>query len=241
MSEKSGIGRREFLVLSAAGAFTAALGPKLFADTVTAPKRLAVGYAPLGESSALVAASSIPSGDGAFIRHGARISVSGASGVSDPRQRRAVDLLVNYFYWDGATRREAPYRAWACSRASGCQGYPVKFKVPVDEMQKISFDVGVEGGKPAAAAAPGAPRRDDGELLTPSDEALPVTLSLLSDPSSLKLVRGFYVIVPLFEGDREPRWSAYTLQQREGRWALHDRDGNVASFEHFVLQIDYAA
>jgi len=238
MSKERGLmGRREFLIVSSTVAVaTAAIGPKLFAAEAVAPKRLAVGYAPSDESAALVPASSIPAGDGRFLRGGARISVSGASGVSaDPRSRRAVELLVNYSYWDGAARKQAPFRAWACSRTTGCQGNPVKFTVPVDEMQKISISVGVERGPRAAVtsrAVAGPPAI--------GDDALPVTLSMLSDPSSLKLVRGFYIIVPLFDDDAEPRWSAYTLQQREGRWALHDRDGNVASFEHFVLHIDYA-
>ncbi|HYU25784.1 MAG TPA: hypothetical protein VEO74_11310 [Thermoanaerobaculia bacterium] len=238
-TDTPGIGRREFLVLSSTCALAAAaMGPKVFAGETAAPKRLAVGYAPPDESTSLVAASSIPAGDGRFIRRGARISVSGASGFSsDPRSRRAVDLLVDYSYWDGAARKAAPFRAWACSRTTGCQGNPVKFTVPVDEVQKISFRVGVERGLDGAAARG---RRDTDGPPAITDDALPVTLSMLSDSSSLKLVRGFYVIVPLFDDDAEPRWSAYTLQQREGRWALQDREGNVAPFEHFVLRIDYA-
>jgi hypothetical protein len=230
--------RREFLVVSSTvAAATAAVGPKLFAGEAAVPKRLAVGFAPPEESAALAAASSIPAGDGGFIRRGARVTVSGASGApADPRSRRAVDLLVNYSYLDGAERREAPFHAWSCSRTTGCQGSPVRFTVPVDEVQKISFSVGVASGR----VTPATRRRASGPSPATSGDALPVTLSMLSDPSSLKLVRGFYVIVPLFEGDGEPRWSAYTLDRREGRWALHDREGNVASFEHFVLRIDYA-
>lgn len=231
--------RREFLVVSSTvAAATAAVGPKLFGGEAAVPKRLAVGFAPPEESAALAAASSIPAGDGGFIRRGARVTVSGASGApADPRSRRAVDLLVNYSYLDGAERREAPFHAWSCSRTTGCQGSPVRFTVPVDEVQKISFSVGVASGR----VTPTTRRRASGtSSATTSGDALPVTLSMLSDPSSLKLVRGFYVIVPLFEGDGEPRWSAYTLDRREGRWALHDREGNVAPFEHFVLRIDYA-
>jgi hypothetical protein len=239
MSKERGLmGRREFLVLSSTvAAATAAVGPKLFAAETVAPKRLAVGYVPSDDGASVVAASSIPAGDGRFIGTGARVTVSGASGAAtDPRHRRAVDLLVNYSYWDGATRKEAPFRAWACSGSgtTACQGSPVKFTVPVDEVQKISFSVGVE--RAGHALRPG---RDEGPAEL-GDGTLPVTLSMLSDPASIKLVRGFYVIVPLFDGDAEPRWSAYTLQQREGRWALHDRDGNVAPFEHFVLRVDYA-
>jgi len=230
--------RREFLVVSSTvAAATAAVGPKLFAGEAAAPKRLAVGFAPPEESAALAAASSIPAGDGGFIRRGARVTVSGASGApADPRSRRAVDLLVNYSYFEGAQRREAPFHAWSCSRTTGCQGSPVRFTVPVDEVQKISLSVGVADGP----STPATRRRASGASPAPAGDALPVTLSMLSDPSSLKLVRGFYVIVPLFEGDGEPRWSAYTLDRREGRWALHDREGNVAPFEHFVLRIDYA-
>ena len=231
----SKLDRREFLVVSSVvAAATAAVGPKVFAGEAAVPQRLAVGFAPPEEGAAVVAASSIPAGDGAFIGRGARVSVSGASGGADnPRARRAVDLLVNYSYLDGATRRDAPFHAWSCSRTTGCQGSPVSFRVPVDDVQKISLSVGVADEK----VAPVGRTIRSGET---ASAALPVTLSMLSDPSSLKLVRGFYVIVPLFEGDRDPRWSAFTLDRREGRWALHDSDGNVASFEHFVLRVDYA-
>jgi hypothetical protein len=237
-NERGSMDRREFLIVSSTVAVaTAAAGPKLFAAQAAAPKQLAIGFAPPGEAGGLVAASSITSGDGAFNSRGARVIVSGASGIAaDPRSRRAVDLVVNYSYFEGAQRREAPFRAWSCNRATGCQGSPVSFTVPVDETQKISFRVGVEDAAPVRqrAATESGPR-------VSSDDGLPLTLSMLSDPSSLKLVRGYYVIVPLFEGDREPRWSAWTLDRREGRWALHDADGKVAPFEHFVLEIDYAA
>ena len=234
----SKLDRREFLVVSSVvAAATAAVGPKVFAGEAAVPQRLAVGFAPPEEGAAVVAASSIPAGDGTFIGRGARVSVSGASGGTDnPRTRRAVDLLVNYSILDGATRREAPFRAWSCSRTTGCQGSPVSFGVPVDEVQKISLSVGVASEK----VAPAARMIHGGDAPAPAPAALPVTLSMLSDPSSLKLVRGFYVIVPLFEGDRDPRWSAFTLDRREGRWALHDAEGNVARFEHFVLRVDYA-
>ena len=71
------------------------------------------------------------------------------------------------------------------------------------------------------------------------DEGFPVALTLLSG-DGVKLVRGFYVIVPMSDGDSEPRWSRYHLEQAEGRWALHDDNREIAPFEHFVLRIDYA-
>jgi hypothetical protein len=239
MSTRHLIGRRQFLIASSACAIaTAAVGPKLFAaDAGESPRRLAVGFARFDESAAVHAAEDIPAGDGAFIGRGARISVSGASGASvDPRDRRAVELITHYSYFDGAVRKVAPFRAWGCSRTTGCQGNPVSFTVPVDEMQKIVFSVETERGTPRAVVS----RRDALAGVTPEAVALPVSLTLLSGEGT-KLVRGFYVIVPLFDNDAEPRWSSYELKKLDGRWALHDRNGNVAPFEHFVLRIDYAS
>lgn len=232
------IGRRQFLVASSACAMaTATLGPKLFANTGAPPRRLAVGFARFGETAAVIAAADLRAGDGAFISRGARISVSGASGASvNPIDRRAVELLAHYSYMDGNERKVAPYRAWGCSRATGCQGNSVKFTIPVDATQKIVFSVETERGLPRPAAS----RREALSGATPEAVALPVTLTLQDGPDT-KLVRGFYVIVPLFDNDREPRWSRYELKQIDSRWALADRDGNTAPFEHFVLSIDYAS
>ncbi|MEK6374813.1 MAG: hypothetical protein AABO58_19205 [Acidobacteriota bacterium] len=233
------VGRRQFLIASSAALATAAVAPNLFAGETVAPKRLAVGFARFDDAAAVVAAASIPAGDGALIGRGARVSLSGVSGApADPRARRAVELLVHYSYLDGAERRDAPFRAWACSRRTGCQGNPVSFTVPVDEMQKITLSVGVERGD----RQPGTPLTLRAAAAGPSTiegQGLPVTLSLRSE-GGLKLVRGFYIIVPLFDRDAEPRWSAYHLERLGGRWALHDAGGDPAPFEHFVLRIDYA-
>lgn len=236
------MGRRQFLVATSTCALAAAtVGPRLFADvTASSPKRLAIGFAELDENAGVVAASAVTAGDGAFIGRGARITVSGASGASaEPRVRRAVDLLAHYSYFDGAARKSVPFRAWSCSRATGCQGNQLSFNVPVDEQQKLVFSVETERGKPSGAAAT---RRATmlGESITETAVA-PLTLSLTSEAGTLKLVRGYYVIVPLFEADRDPSWSSFRIGRHEGRMALVDRDGNTAPFEHFVLRIDYAS
>ena len=235
------MGRREFLAVSSTCALvTAAVGPRLLADVAAAsPRRLAVGFAPLEEDAGVVAAVAVTAGDGAFIGRGARITVSGASGTpSEPRARRAVDLLAHYSYFDGAERKSVPFRAWSCSRATGCQGNQVGFNVPVDEQQKLVFSVETERGKPAGVAAT---RRDAmfGGGSTETNVAR-LTLSLTSEAGTLKLVRGYYVIVPLFDADREPSWSSFRIGRDQGRMALVDGDGNVAPFEHFILRIDYA-
>lgn len=241
MSSQNTMGRRRFLVVSSTGALaTAVLGPQLFGNTLigATPRRIAVGYAPLEEKSAVMAASSVGTADGAFISRGARVLVSGASGLaSEPRGRRAVELVAHYSYFDGAERKTTPFHAWAGSRSTGVQGSPAAFTFPVDEVQKISFTVSAETGAPAGAAS----RRDALTIDSTERVDLPLVLSLQREPGSFELVRGFYVVVPIFEGDSDPRWSSYSLSQREGRWTLVDGEERVAPFEHFVLRIDYAA
>jgi hypothetical protein len=239
MSNRHLVGRRQFLVLSSTCAVAAAtVGPKLFAGGLALPKRLAVGFAALTQADAVFAASVIPATDGGFIGRGARVTVSGASGAPvQPRDRRAVQILAHYSYLDGAERRNAPFQAWACSRATGCQGSPVGFTVPVDEVQRISLTLGVETGEPKKTAG----RQLQTQAVDATESTmLPLTLSLQDEEGAFKLARGFYVVVPLFEGDSDPRWSAWSLRAIEGRWTLVDADGNAASFEHFVLRVDYA-
>jgi len=237
MSNRHLMGRRQFLVLSSTCAVAAAtVGPKLFGGEAATPNRLAVGFMSLEDRAAVADAASIASGDGAFIGRGARVTVSGASGASaDPRARRAVELIAHFSYFDGAERRVAPFRAWGCNRVTGCQGSPVGFTVPVDDVQKIVFTVGVERGTPEGMAS----RRDALFMEATERTALPFVLSVQND-GAYKLARGYYVVVPMFEGDSDPRWSAWTVRTVDGRFALVDADGNVASFEHFVLRIDYA-
>jgi hypothetical protein len=229
--------RRKFLVTSATGVLvTATVGPKLFAGAIASPPRqLVVGFAQFDEAAAVADATGIASADGQFISRGARISVSGASGTfGDHAERRAVQLTARYSYLDGAERREAPFIAWGCSRETGCQGSPTSFTMPVDETQNISFAVGTERGMTQRPS-----RREAFSGGAPEENTLGVTLSLHGD--GYKLVRGFYVIVPLFDDDAAPRWSQYSLKSSDGRWKLHDSADRPVSFEHIVLRIDYAS
>lgn len=234
------MGRRDFLRVSTTCAVaTVAVGPKLLAGLgATSPRRLAVGFSSPDDFHGVIDATSIPAADGTFIGRGARVTVSGASGApAEPRARRTVDLLAHYSYFDGAERKSAPFRAWSCSRTTGCQGNRISFNVPVDELQKLAFSVESERGTPTGTIA----SRRDAVLGGAAESSLaPVILSLTSEADSLKLVRGYYVIVPLFDGDSAPSWSAFELRLHEGRMALVDRNGAVAPFEHFVLKIDYA-
>ncbi len=241
MSDRNLIGRRQFLVFSSTCALaTATLGPRLFAGEGAAPRRLVFGYASLEENASVSSASKISAADGGFISRGARVVVSGASGSRvNPLERRAVALMTHFSYFDGSERKSAPFQAWGSSRKTGSQGNSVGFNVPVDEVQRISFNLDVERGATTAAPATSSRRRAIGG--NPQQvEGFPVTLSLQNEPGSLKLARGFYVIVPLFEGDSEPRWSSFTLRALNGRVQLVDANGGPATFEHFVLKTDYA-
>lgn len=241
MSDSNHIGRRQFLVFSSTAALaTATLGPRLFAGEGAAPRRLVFGFAPLEADASVREAAAISASDGGFISRGARVVVSGTSGTSvNPRERRAVELLAHFSYMEGGERLTAPFRAWGSSRATGSQGNSVGFFVPVDEVQRISFSLGVERGATTSAPAATSRRRAIGG--NPQQvEGFPITLSLQNEPGSLKLARGYYVIVPLFENDSEPRWSNWTVRAHEGRVQLVDGNGAAARFEHFVLKTDYA-
>lgn len=236
------IGRREFLIASSTCALaTTVVAPRLFAAEAPVPaKRLAVGFARATEVAPLIPASSIPVGDGTFLRAGALVTVSGTSGLSsEPLARRAVELRTNFAYFDGAESRSAPFRAWAANRKTGGQGNSIRFTVPMDLSPRITLTVVLESGE-RAAGAPTSRRRAIGAGPT-GETALPLVLTVNDgEEGAIKLVRGYYVIVPLFEGEAEPDWSSYRLFRIDGRWALLDRSSVPASFEHLVLRVDYA-
>jgi hypothetical protein len=225
-------------VTSAGAVMAAVVGPSIFASEVAlSSRRLAVGYASFDANARVVDGIHVPAADGGFIGRGARVLVAAANVASrDPRARRTVGLTAHYAYMDGAERKSTPFTAWAASRATGGTASPAAFTIPVDEVQTLSFSVETESGAPRGKAS-----RRDALILEPTlTTELPLTLSLQNAPGSVKLAQGFYVVVPMFEGDSGPNWSAYRMGQIQGRWALVDRDGDIASFEHFVLKIDYA-
>ncbi len=234
------MGRRQFLKASSTCVVAAtAMGPKLFASEVPGgpAKRLAVGFASFDEGEALASATTIPSGDGHFIGRGARVTVSGVSGASvNPGANRVVELLVHHSYLDGAERKVAPFRAWASSRVTGCQGNTVSFSVPVHDVQTLSMTLAAEFGQVAGAPAS---RRRALRSAGSGSVALPVSLGLQQD-APMKLVRGFYVLVPVFEGEAEPRWSDFRMRRLNGRFAMVGWN-EVAPFEHIVLSVDYVS
>jgi len=229
---QNGIGRRQFLKSTTCALATAAVGPRLLAALAPEPKSIVAGFAPLSVEKAagdafefnVSNASRLPGSDGAFIRTGARIRVAGVSGV-DAKNRLSREFVTHFSVSDGAERVVLPFTAWRCVRVADCNS-PVSFTVPVDEEQAIRFSV---LGSDSSAGA---------------ERAMPVELTLLSGGSSAKLNRGYYVIVPLYEGQAMPDWSAYSLRRANGRWALYELslggESRPVAFEHFVVRVDYA-
>ena len=232
------IGRRNFLKVSSAAIATVTLAPRLLAGD-EAPRRLVVGYASLGKAQHFRPASTLGSGDGAFISRGARISLSGLAGAeATAKAGRAVELVVNYTYSDGAERKQAPFVAWGSNTQTGSHGSPISFTVPVDEEQRISIDIRTQRNVSTAGALTSR-RRAVGGPGEPMNESHPIFLTLLSEEGT-KLQRGNYAIVPLFGGDPEPLWYAYEVAMVDGRRSLVDDAGEPASFPHFIVRVDYA-
>lgn len=241
-SRHQGMRRREFLATSACAVATAAVGPELFAGLTWQPRLIVAGFAPLEIESAgtdvfernVAAAEKIRTADDAFVRHGASVSMYGVSG-GDARTRRALDFLVHYTYSEAGEPHLIPFHAWAGS------GGPVRFTVPVDEQQRIRFSV--TAPMPSPKRPEPATRRVFARRETPSETvptALPVELSLRGN---VGLRRGFYVIVPVYDGQSSPDWSAYSLRKSDNRWTLHTSLLGAAQpvpFEHFVVRVDYA-
>jgi hypothetical protein len=238
-SRHQGLGRREFLTTSACALAAVAAGPELFAGLVWQPRLIVAGFAPLEIESAgterfernVIAADRIGAADPAFGRHGVSVSMNGLSG-GDPRARRAMEFLAHYTYTEAGQSRVVPFRVWAGA------GSPVRFTVPVDEQQRLTFSVTA----PMPATEPAAPATRRAFARRAQSEAVPTALPVeLSLGGGVSLRRGFYVIVPVYDGQSSPDWSSYSLRRAGARWTLHRLDGQPVSFEHFVVRIDHAA
>jgi hypothetical protein len=247
-SRHTAMGRREFLKTSTCALATAAVGPQLFAGLASQPKLMVAGFASLEIESAgtdvftanVIDARRAPA-DAAFLRHGARISSYGLSGA-DPRHQRALDFQAHYAVGSGKDRRFVPYYAWvAGGRSDGAR--PVSFNVPVDGEQKIRFSMTAKMPAPVAGAATSRRGLLASRETAVEPRAIPVELGLRGGAGSLELARGFYVIVPVYDGVRTPQWSSYSLRRTAGQWVLHEAHGAATlpvEFEHFVVRVDYA-
>jgi hypothetical protein len=244
----AGIGRREFIqVSSAVAAGAVLLGPELLAsDLGAAPTRLAVGYVGYVQETSRLGtfrvdpASSIFGTDGRFLTRDPQISVV-SSGIAspDPRTRRLVELNADFAYFEGSERRTAPFHAWTYDRTTGDAGNPISFRVPLNDQQQVRLSVGTEIS--SATASPSARRRSVGPVPAPPKHLLPFTLSLQNEPDTYRLVRGYFILVPLAAGQDEPAWSSYQFWYGNGCWSLREAgDLRPASLEHLVVRVSFA-
>lgn len=235
-SRHEGVGRREFLAISASALTAAVVGPELLAGQQTPPRSIATGFAPFDFDPAgprdvelwLTPAERIGSADRSFLHHGARISMYGVSG-GEGRSRGSLAFDAHYTVSDGGVRREVPFHAWAGG------GGPIRFVVPLDHEDRIRFSV--------TAVMPASQKHLRSRSLTPGRaQTSPAALALdLSLEGPIRLQRGFYVVVPLMEGQSTPGWWEYAVRNVNGRWGVYSVAGTPAPFEHFVVRVDYAA
>ncbi|HUP63457.1 MAG TPA: hypothetical protein VNA69_23935 [Thermoanaerobaculia bacterium] len=212
------------------------VGPELLAGQQAPPRSIATGFAPFDFDPAgpgdvelwLTPAERIGAADRAFLRHGARISMYGVSG-GEARSRGSLAFDVHYTVSEGGVRREVLFHAWAGG------GGPIRFVVPLDHEDRIRFSV--TAVMPASQTRRRSRGVNRGKTQT-SPSALALELSL---DGPIRLQRGFYVIVPLLDGQSAPGWWEYAVRKVNGRWGVYSVAGTPAPFEHFVVRVDHAA
>jgi hypothetical protein len=238
-----GIDRREFLITSSTCAAVAlAVGPTAFADaTGETPSRFAVGFVRTDDvattDDAVIgnvrAARRVASGESRFVGSGAAVTVLGIAPAEGSNVRRTSALVAHFEIADGDQRISVPFSAWGMNRQTGCSGKPVSFMVPVEESGKVSLSL-----LPAASESKEIISRRSLFSRDENEGPVPVTLSLRGGRGTTKLMQGYYVIVPLYGREREPRWSSYRLRMRNHRYALENViDSRAAGFEHAVVRI----
>ncbi|HEX7139986.1 MAG TPA: hypothetical protein VF219_19190 [Vicinamibacterales bacterium] len=261
----SGMGRREFIVLTsttalAAAAFGKDLLPQPAAASAVA-REFSLGYVEpdaslrgtgRGLTPNVMSVDSVSSGDGNFLTNGVKVSVRGYNVMpKSPTGRVQMQLIVQYL--ESGTRRVDPFVAWRYSRNAGGAS-PISFLVPVDQDQNLHLlftsDSEASIARKAAQAPSDVSRRD---ILTGASAAASleagadpgaINLTLMSGKSDPKLRRGYYIISPVGEGVGEPDWSRYELRTTDNGMKLFEANNfnaGPAQIEYMILFIDYFA
>lgn len=235
-SRHQGVGRREFLTVSASALAAAAVGPQLLAAQQTPPRAIAIGFASFLFDSAsrgdvelwLTPAEQIGTADRAFLGNGASVSLYGISG-GDADSYGSLAFDAHYTVTDGDVSREIPFHAWAGG------GGPTRFVVPLAHEGRIRFSV-----TPMTLASQKRSRGRSVNRGNAQTGPSPIMIDLSLD-GPIRLQRGFYVIVPLVVGQSVPGWWEYAVRQMNGRWGVYSVAGSPAPFEHFLIAIDHAS
>lgn len=232
-NEVRGVDRREFLLLtSTCAAATLALGPNVFASSPS-QRDVAVGFLPIDavtvatdRPARMQPADKILSSDGSFLSQGVRVRMAGAAPGTG--SRCTIAFQAQYLA-DGT--QNVPVDVYRFERKTRLMGGLAEFGMPIDVDQRLRFSLTSAPSDPALALENGT-----GQTST-------VTLSLRNEPDVFRLTRGYYVIVPLYDGTAAPNWNATTLISKGGRVVMHDVRGSEllpVNREHFVLRMDYA-
>jgi hypothetical protein len=237
------MGRREFLILTGgcAVATVAFSGETIRSLAASDTRQLTIGYAPLelaasgGRFQPNVAdAASLTSGDGHFLTRSPRITIFGMSGGGDGARNGHRIRVDAHFPAGGA---DLVYQVGEFRKVSGSS--PVSFTMPVDDAQRIRFSIAVR--QPVVETQPLSRR----SLLTPVPAEVVeqnLTLGVANDGSTLRLVRGFYILSPLVEGDGGPDWSSLELRREGGSYVLREIRGTqlaAPAFEYVLVRVDY--
>lgn len=261
---KQGIGRREFLVLTSSTALAAmAFGQDLvpsFGRTSAASRGFSVGYAEpdalerAGDrfSANLVAAESVTSADGSFLRKGARFFVRTCN-IGSAAGSGAVELQALYSVRTGAAVEKIPYGVFSYSKKKGAisASSAVKFTIPVDDDYRVRLLLNVkpENDEATAASSAAVSRRNllstaQSNALEAGAEPQAIDFTLNSDGGFTKLRRGFFVIAPLLAGQDAPRWERMQIRNDDKRTpTLFDGSGfdvHRADFDYVIFSVDYA-
>lgn len=259
----SGMGRREFIVLTSTTALAAAaFGKDLLPQPAAsaAAREFSLGYVEptasvkggRGLTPNVMSVADVSSGDGNFLSNGVKVSVRGYNVMPKSATGRVeMQLIVQYL--ESGTRRTNSFVAWRYSRKSGGAS-PISFLVPVDQDQNLHLlfnsDSDMSLARKASQKPDGFSRRDvlTGASAAASMEAGSdpgaITLTLMSGKSDPKLRRGYYIISPVGDGVSEPDWSHYELRSTDNGMKLFEAnnfDAGPAQLEYLILNIDYFA
>lgn len=259
-----GLGRRQFLLLTSSSAVaTIALGKDLvptLAKSFDTGRSYSIGFveadglkavdaadaaAPLVAN--VVSADTVGSPDGAFLSRDVRLSVS-ASHIGSSSAERSVEMLALYTFGHGTSAsQQMPYGVWSYSKKKNVarDSGPVRFRIPVDETQRVRLVLKRSGEAPTADAEGVSRRGVFGLAQSPAADngsVQEIELAVHSGRGATKLRRGYYIVAPLAAGQDAPRWDRMQLRKEKGL-VLVDGSGldeTPADFDYVVLFFDYA-
>jgi len=260
--------RRDFLILGSAGvASTLALGGVSLAarrDESAGVSPVSVGYWRGSEGGPesgpfhadVIGAAEVRTGDRAFVRTGARVTIHGVVEAEKTWSQPELDMLSVFaaFSLPGVERHEMiRQHVWDLAKTPVVnRGAPVSFTIPVVQETGLRLAVQRYDGMQSAAGRYVSSRFSGAEPSRASARASiqDVVLSLRPEPGNLGLRRGVYFIAGLAIGSASPpSWSDLQFRAskagsevRYRRLARRGLSGPTpADFDYLVVSVEHAA